>query len=222
VARAKPVNPKVGDDVTEHHLASGVGASAGAATGAVIGSMAGPVGMAAGAAIGGVAGEWQAAERAKVANPKSGDDLGNHNLGTGVGPAAAPWQARRWARSRTSGNESPVQRSARPPVAPAGKAIALRGEPEGRGQRTGRRLQRRAYYSAGRSYDYYAPAYRLGYEGWSRYGGLYDEYEPRLATEWESVKGRSRLTWEEAKLASRAAWDRVERAIPGDFDRDGK
>jgi len=78
------------------------------------------------------------------------------------------------------------------------------------------------YYAAGRTYDDYAPAYRLGYEGWSRYGGVYDDYEPRLASEWDSVKGRSRLTWEEAKAASRASWDRVERAIPGDFDRDGK
>ena len=77
------------------------------------------------------------------------------------------------------------------------------------------------YYSAGRPDDDYAPAYRLGYDGWSRYGGLYDDSERRLASEWESVKGRSRLTWDEAKLATRAAWHRVERAIPGDFDRDG-
>ena len=78
------------------------------------------------------------------------------------------------------------------------------------------------YYQSERTYEDYEPAYRLGYYGWSRYGGKYDEYEGRLANEWESIKGKSRLTWDEAKQASRAAWDRVERAIPGDFDRDGK
>jgi len=78
------------------------------------------------------------------------------------------------------------------------------------------------YYIAGRTYDDYAPAYRLGYGGWYRYGGMYDDSEPRLANEWEAIKGTSRLTWAEAEHASRAAWDRVERAIPGDFDRDGK
>ena len=78
------------------------------------------------------------------------------------------------------------------------------------------------YYSAGRTYDDYAPAYRLGYDGWSRYGGLYDDSEGKLATEWESIKGHSRLTWDEAKEATRAAWHRVERALPGDFDRDGR
>jgi hypothetical protein len=78
------------------------------------------------------------------------------------------------------------------------------------------------YYSAGRTFDDYAPAYRLGYDGWARYGGPYDVSERRLASEWESVKGHSRLTWDEAKHASRAAWHRVERALPGDFDRDGR
>ena len=81
---------------------------------------------------------------------------------------------------------------------------------------------RAPYYTAGRTYDDYAPAYRLGYDSWSRYGGTYDASEGRLANEWETIKGKSRLTWAEAKQASRAAWDRVERAIPGDFDRDGK
>jgi len=76
------------------------------------------------------------------------------------------------------------------------------------------------YYSAGRTYDDYAPAYRLGYDGWSRYGGAYDDSEGRLASEWDSVKGHSRLTWDEAKLATRAGWHRVERATPGDSEPD--
>ena len=46
------------------------------------------------------------------------------------------------------------------------------------------------------------------------------EYD--LATEWERTKGRSRLSWQQAKSATRAAWDKVERALPGDFDGDGR
>jgi len=78
------------------------------------------------------------------------------------------------------------------------------------------------YYATGRSYDDYGPAYRLGYEGYSRYGGAYDRAEDRLAREWDAIKGQSRLTWAEARSATRAAWHRVERALPGDFDGDGR
>ena len=78
------------------------------------------------------------------------------------------------------------------------------------------------YYTVGRIYDDYQPAYRLGYNGFSRLGGRFEQSEERLAREWDTIKGKSRLTWNEAKVATRAAWDRVERAIPGDFDRDGK
>jgi hypothetical protein len=48
----------------------------------------------------------------------------------------------------------------------------------------------------------------------------------RTSTTWRTngtpVKGNSRLSWDQAKSASRAAWHKVERAIPGDFDRDGR
>ncbi len=30
------------------------------------------------------------------------------------------------------------------------------------------------------------------------------------------------MGWDKAKQASRDAWDRIERALPGDFDKDGK
>lgn len=75
------------------------------------------------------------------------------------------------------------------------------------------------------TYDDYQPAFRSGYEGYSRYGGTgktYNEVEPELRSSWETNRGKSRLDWERAKSASRAAWDRVERAMPGDADRDGK
>jgi hypothetical protein len=81
---------------------------------------------------------------------------------------------------------------------------------------------REPYYASTFTYDDYAPAYRLGYEGYSRFGGTWDRAEDRLASEWNSLKGKSRLSWMEAKSATRAAWHRVERALPGDFDGDGR
>jgi len=66
------------------------------------------------------------------------------------------------------------------------------------------------YYSSSRSYDDYAPAYRLGHQRWAQYGGSYDASEGQLASEWERARGASRLTWAEAKQATRAAWNRLE------------
>ena len=82
--------------------------------------------------------------------------------------------------------------------------------------------QTQAGYTPGYTYDDYAPAYALGYNGKSRYPGSYDQNETYLADEWNTTKGNSRLSWDQAKSASRAAWHKVERAIPGDFDRDGR
>lgn len=68
------------------------------------------------------------------------------------------------------------------------------------------------YYSSSRSYDDYAPAYRLAHQRRARSGGSYDASEGDLASEWERAKGVSRLTWLEARQATRAAWNRLESA----------
>jgi ElaB/YqjD/DUF883 family membrane-anchored ribosome-binding protein len=68
------------------------------------------------------------------------------------------------------------------------------------------------YYSSSRSYDDYAPAYRLAHHRRLQSGGSYDASEGQLARDWESAKGVSRLTWLEARQATRAAWDRIENA----------
>ena len=79
----------------------------------------------------------------------------------------------------------------------------------------------RPYYVTDRTFDDYSPAYSLGYSSVGRYKS-YDEAERNLSNDWERVKGKSRLGWEEAKHATRDAWHRVERALPGDFDGDGR
>ena len=78
-------------------------------------------------------------------------------------------------------------------------------------------------WHADHSYDDYAPAYRVGYEGAGRYAGRrFDEVETDLRRDYDSVRGSSKLSWEKAKSAARAAWDRIERAMPGDADGDGR
>jgi hypothetical protein len=79
------------------------------------------------------------------------------------------------------------------------------------------------YRASGYGYEDYGPAYKLGYEGRSRYPGrTYSDAEADLASDWEASKGESRLAWQDAKHATRAAWHKVERAVPGDADGDGR
>ena len=72
---------------------------------------------------------------------------------------------------------------------------------------------REPYYEKGRTFDEYAPAYRLGVLGRSRYNETWDAAEPRLASEWEASRAGSNLAWPQAKHASRAAWNRVDSTI---------
>ena len=82
-------------------------------------------------------------------------------------------------------------------------------------------------YASGSTYDEYEPAYRHGWDSYSRYPGRrFDEVESDLSHDWDRAKGESKLTWDRAKVATRDAWnrvsDRVGRAIPGDSDGDGR
>ena len=82
-------------------------------------------------------------------------------------------------------------------------------------------------YATGSTYDEYQPAYRYGWDSYSKYPGRrFDEVESDLSRDWDRAKGESKLTWDRAKMATKDAWNRVsdsvERAIPGDSDRDGK
>lgn len=68
-------------------------------------------------------------------------------------------------------------------------------------------LAQAPYYSAGRHWDDYAPAYRFGAESCQRHGGRrFDEVAPQLEQEWERVRNTSRLGWVEARGAVEDAW----------------
>ena len=48
-------------------------------------------------------------------------------------------------------------------------------------------------------------------------------WESNVERGWPTYRGTSsRLEWRDAKPAVRDAWHRIERAIPGDFDKDGR
>lgn len=105
----------------------------------------------------------------------------------------------------------------------AGQGIARVVNPKAEDAYWRENYNRSPDYVDGYTYDDYAPAYRQGYEGYSRYNGSsFDANESTLRDEWERAKGNSRLTWEQAKGATRSAWHRVERALPGDADGDGR
>lgn len=78
-----------------------------------------------------------------------------------------------------------------------------------------------------KSYDYdrdFGPAYRYGTFSRHRYADRPwdNNLENDLSRDWDRMKGTSRLTWDRAKMATKDAWHGVERAMPGDFDKDGR
>ena len=78
------------------------------------------------------------------------------------------------------------------------------------------------YYSAGRDWSDYEPAYKYGYDTYGQYRGQrFEDVEPQLARDWDSTNANSRLAWNEAKGAVKEGWHHIERAMPGDADRDG-
>ena len=79
------------------------------------------------------------------------------------------------------------------------------------------------YYTAGRDWNDYRPAYQYGYDTYGKYRGKnFDDVEPQLARDWEVTKANSRLAWSEAKGAVKDGWHHIERAMPGDADGDGR
>ncbi|MDB5868112.1 MAG: hypothetical protein JWP96_444 [Polaromonas sp.] len=92
-----------------------------------------------------------------------------------------------------------------------GKAVAESVNPTAEEAYWRDNYNREPYYEAGRGYDDYAPAYRLGLRARTGHDGSFENLEGRLASDWDSKRESSTLTWPQAREASRAAWDRVAR-----------
>lgn len=99
----------------------------------------------------------------------------------------------------------------------AGKGVAEKIDPTVEDGYWKDNYSKRSYAEKDVSYDNYQPAYRTGYEGYTRYPGRkYEEVESDLQRDYEQSKGNSKLTWDKARHATRDAWHRVEKALPGD------
>jgi hypothetical protein len=95
----------------------------------------------------------------------------------------------------------------------AGKGVAEKIDPTVEDAYWQNNYLKQKYVEPKSSYDDYRPAYRAGYEGYSRYPGKkFDEVEADLRQDYEKTKGNATLTWDKAKLATRDAWQRVENA----------
>ena len=138
------------------------------------------------------------------------DAPGAHPVGTGLG-AAMGGAAAGAAAGAFGGPVGALAGAVVGAVAGGlgGKAVAESVNPTAEEAYWRDNYQSEPYYEVGRTYDDYAPAYRLGLHGRTRYDGEFDDVESRLASDWESGRESSTLPWPEARPASRAAWDRV-------------
>lgn len=214
------VTPKSDDDARhfenkfkehkgEHVIGTGVGAGAGALSGAAIGSVAGPLGSVAGAAVGAVTGGLAGKGAAEVVNPSPSDELSAHHMATGSGASGGAI-----AGAGIGAAGGPIGMAAGAAVGALAGGAAAHGaarviNPAAEDAHWRSAFQNEAYAKSGTSYDDYAPAYRMGYTGAASHHGDFATAESMLASQWESVKGSSKLTWLEAKEAVRAAWHRA-------------
>lgn len=105
----------------------------------------------------------------------------------------------------------------------AGKAVAEQIDPTQEDAYWRDNYATRPYVSPDEPYDAYRPAYRTGYENYSRlHGKHFDEVESDLRTDYEKRTGKSGMSWDKARSATRDAWHRLEESLPGDADRDGR
>ncbi len=70
---------------------------------------------------------------------------------------------------------------------------------------------REPYYVKGRSYEYYAPGFRAGWEGRVRHDGRsFEAAEPELKSDYLRTRTELNKEWLDVRPAVRAAWDRVD------------
>ena len=70
----------------------------------------------------------------------------------------------------------------------------------------------RPYVEPGRTYEDYAPAYKTGYEAFSRHGNTgktFDEIEPELQSEYRETHGKTGLAWDKVKPAAQDAYRKL-------------
>ena len=138
---------------------------------------------------------------------------GAHPLGTGAG-AASGGVAGAAVGMAVGGPIGSVIGAAAGAVAGglAGKGVAEAANPTHEEIFWRETYVREPYYVTGRTYEYYAPGFRAGWEGRVRYDGrTFDEAEPELMSDYNLTRSELEPGWLEVRPAARAAWDRVDR-----------
>jgi hypothetical protein len=144
------------------------------------------------------------------------DDSGEHPVGVGVGAAGG---AATGAVVGSAGG--PIGTAVGAVVGGvtgglAGKGIAESINPTFEHEYWRGTYAARPYVREGEAYETYAPAYRYGWESYTRYPDRrFEDVEPSLRSGWEKGEWNARLSWERAREAVRDAWLRVERALSG-------
>ena len=137
---------------------------------------------------------------------------GAHPVGVGLGAVAGGVAAGAAAGTLAAGPIGTVVGAAVGAVVGGlgGKAVAEHFDPTVEEGYWRENHARQPYYQKGREFDDYAPAYRVGWEGRDRYkNDRFEDAETSLETDYNGMKGNSRLAWSDAKYAARAAWDRT-------------
>jgi phage tail tape-measure protein len=133
---------------------------------------------------------------------------GAHPVGTGIG-AAAGGVAAGAAVGTVAGPIGTAVGAAVGAVLGGlgGKAVAENFDPTIVDDHWRDRYDSEPYYADGMEYDDYAPAYQLGAQSrLESQGANFDELEDEIATQYDEVRGTSRLDWNDARHAARASW----------------
>lgn len=140
---------------------------------------------------------------------------GSHPVGTGIGAAIGGAAAAGAMAGTVAGPVGTIAGAAIGAVVGGliGKGVAEKVDPT-REDAYWRENHARQGWAKGRPYDDYQPAYRVGYEGYSKYGtdSTFEEREAELRKQYEVSKPK--VAWDDAKHASRAAWQKFDRKNP--------
>jgi hypothetical protein len=140
---------------------------------------------------------------------------GAHPVGTGLG-AAGGGAAGAAIGTAVAGPAGTLVGAAVGAIAGglAGKGVAEMVDPTVEAAYWRENHVKEPYYVKSRNFDFYAPAYRAGYEGRAKYDGRkFDEVESDLQALWARYSGGDMSSWDEVRPASLAAWNRIDRRV---------
>jgi hypothetical protein len=95
----------------------------------------------------------------------------------------------------------------------AGKSAAESVNPTAEEQFWRETYIREPYFMKGKTFEYYAPGFRAGWEGRVLHDGrTFDDAEPMLKAKYNLAKSEMDPVWQDVSPAARAAWNRVDRS----------